>query len=332
MLRFGIFSVDEFRPVPLGAPRIVRMAFTSRRVSLQLLRTSQPASAAELRVFQSLVSNLRLSSGVYRTTYGGRFKDVDTAVNALLSKHFVLDSKLEVHDWAASDGLTSSEWAVSLFDLFPRASFTASDFLLFLVEAMLADGSLLILEPNGHPLQYVRRPFAVRLEPPEPILMIVNRLIGRKALARFKNLQLRIPSAWLESEEAELVTATATLRKLPLTHPHARMLEASDPRFSICHHSAFESLDRPVDVIRTMNIFNHAYFPPARLIEGARAVWKSLNAGGFWIVGRTTEEGDSRNHVTILERTDSGWRIGGRISGGSDIEDLILSAGTTWSH
>lgn len=308
------------------------MAFNSRRVSLQLLRTSQPASVAELRVFQSLVSNLRLSSGVYRTTYPGRFKDVDAVVNALLSKHFARDSKLEVHDWASSDGLTSCEWAVSLLDLFPRASFTASDLLLFLVEATLTDGSLFILEPNGHPLQYVRRPFAVRLEPPEPILMIVNRLIGRRALARFKKLQLRIPPAWLESEEAELATATATFRKLPLTHPNARMLEVNDPRFSIRHHSAFESLERPVDVIRTMNIFNKSYFPPARLIEGARAVWKSLNAGGLWIVGRTAEEGDSRNHVTIFERTDSGWRIADRIAGGSDIEDLILSAGAAWSQ
>ena len=56
-------------------------------------------------------------------------------------------------------------------------------------------------------------------------------------------------------------------------------------------------------------------------------MWKSLNAGGFWIVGRTAEEGDARNHVTILARTDSGWRIGGRIAGGSDIEDLILCCG-----
>lgn len=332
MLRFGIFSVDAFHAVPLNVPRIIRMAFTSRRVSLQLLRTGQPASAAELRVFQSLVSNLRLSSGVYRTTYAGRFRDVDAIVNALLSRHFARDSKLDVHDWASSDGLTSSEWAVSLFDLFPRASFTASDLLLFLVEATLADGSLLILEPNGHPLQYIRRPFAVRLDPPEPILMIVNRLIGRIALARFKKLKLQIPSAWLESEEAELATATAIFRKLPLTHPSARMLDASDSRFSIRHHSAFESLERPVDVIRTMNFFNRAYFPPARLIEGVRSVWKSLNAGGFWIVGRTAEEGDSRNHVTILERTDSGWRIGDRIAGGSEIEDLILSPGMTWSQ
>ena len=332
MLRLGIFSVNDYRPAPPGAPRIVRMAFTSRRVSLQLLRTSVPVSVVELQVFQSLITNLRLSSGVYRTTYGGRLKDVDGVVNALLAKRRAPESKLEVHDWAASDCLTSSEWAASLFNLFPRLSFTASDLLLFLVEATLPDGSLFILEPNGHPLQYVRRPFVVRLEPPEPILMLVNHLIGRRALARFAKLQLQIPSAWLESEEEDLSTATSALRKLPLTHPEARTLEANESRFATCLHSAFEPLDRPVDVIRTMNIYNRAYFPPARLLEGASAVWKSLNKGGFWIVGRTIEEGEPRNDVTILERMDRGWRIVTRIGRGSEIEDLVISAGTAQSQ
>jgi hypothetical protein len=332
MLRFGIFSVDEYRPVPTDAPRIVRMAFTSRRVSLQLLRTSLPASAAELRVFQYLVTYLRLSSGVYRTTYGGRLRDVDEAVNALLTKRFAPESRIEVHDWAASDCLTSSEWAASLFNLFPRASLTASDLLLFLVEATLADGSVLVMEPNGHPLQYVRRPFVIRLEPAEPMLMLVNHLIGRRALARAAKLRLAIPAAWLESEEEELATANAILRKLPLTHPEARLLEAHESRFSMCLHSGFEPLDRPVDVIRTMNFFNRAYFPPGRLIEGMQAVWKSLKTGGCWIVGRTEETRPARNDVTIFERLDRGYRVVERIGRGSEIEDLVLDTEMTMSQ
>src|SRR4051812_46739135 len=325
MLRFGIFSVDDYRPVPWSAPRIVRMAFTSRRVSLQLLRTSLPASAAELRVFQYLVTYLRLGSGVHRTTYAGRLRDVDDVVNALLTKRYAPEAMIEVHDWAASDCLTSAEWAASLFNRFPRASLTASDLLLFLVEATLPDGSLLIMEPNGHPLQYVRRPFVIRLEPPEPMLMLVNRLIGRRALAHAARLQLAIPAAWLESEEEELATAGATLRKLPLTHPEARLLEAEEPRFSMCLHSAFEPLGRPVDVIRTMNFLNRAYFPPERLIEGMRAVWKSLKPGGCWIVGRTEETQPARNDVTIFARLDRGYRVVERIGRGSEIEDLVLN-------
>ena len=329
MLRFGIFSVGEYRPVPTAAPRIVRMAFTSRRVSLQLLRTRLPAPAGELRVFQYLVTNLRLSSGIYRTTYGGRLRDVDEAVNALLRGRLAPDSAIVVHDWAASDCLTSAEWATSLVKLFPRASLTASDLLLFLVEATFADGAVLIMEPNGHPLQYVRRPFVVRLEPPEPRLMLINHLIGRKALAK---LQLHIPEEWLESDETELATATAVLRKLPLTHPEARLLAAAEPRFSMCLHSGFEPLRKPVDVIRTMNFFNHSYFPPERLLEGIQAVWKSLNTGGYWIVGRTDETQPPRNDVTILERLDRGFRAVARIGEGSEIEGLIFNGDSALSQ
>ena len=325
MLRFGIFNVDEFRQPP-HAPRIVRMAYTSRRVSLQLLRTSLPASAAELRVFQYLITYLRVSPGVYRTTYPGRFKDVDGVVNALLKERFPSGAALQIHDWAASDCLTSAEWAASLFELFPRVSVTASDLLLFVVEATLPDGSIFIVEPNGHPLQYVRRPFVVRLDPPEPILMLVNRWIGRRALARFAALQLRIPAEWLESEEEQLATSAAVFRKLPLTHPEARLLAENEPRFTIRPHSAFEPLDRPAGVIRTMNIFNRSYFPQERLREGARAVWKSLDAGGLWIVGRTAEDEDRRNHASVLERTESGFRVVDRVGRGSEIEELVLSA------
>jgi hypothetical protein len=325
MLRFGIFDVDDYRPPPRGAPRIVRMAYTSRRVSLQLLRTNLPASAAEIRVFQHLVTNVRVSRRVYRTTYPGRFKDVDLAVNALLTRRFPAESPLEVHDWAASDCLTSFEWAASLFALFPRASVTASDLILFLVEATLPDGAVLIVEPNGHPLQYVRRPFVVRLDPPEPILMLVNRLIGWRAKARAAALQLSISPEWLESDEERLATSAATFRKLPLVHPEARLMAEKEPRFSIRRHSAFEPIERPVDVIRTMNIFNRSYFPPERLREGARAVWKSLNAGGYWIVGRTAEDEDARNHASVLERTESAFRAVARIGRGSEIEELVLS-------
>ncbi|HEY6140671.1 MAG TPA: hypothetical protein VI670_23200 [Thermoanaerobaculia bacterium] len=321
MLRFGIFDAGDYRPPPRGAPRIVRMLYTSRRVSLQLLRTSLPASPAELRVFQYLVNFVRVS-GVYRTTFPGRFKDLDPAVNELLAERHAPDAALDVHDWAASDCLTSFEWAASLFTLFPRASVTASDLMLSLVEATLPNGSVFILEPDGHAVQYVRRPFVVRLDPPDPALMVVNRLIGWRAQRRIAARPLRIPPEWLDSDSEELVTGEATLRKLPLTHPQARLLAANEPRFSIRRHSAFEPIERSADVIRTMNIFNRAYFAPERLRGGANAVWKSLKPGGTWIVGRTTER-EGRNDATVFERGESGFRVLARLGNGSEIEELV---------
>lgn len=323
MLRFGVFDAADYRAAPPGAPWIVRRFFTSRRVSFELLRTKLPPSAAELNVFQSLVANLRLSSGVYRTTYRGRFQELDGAIDALLAARHAPESPLEVHDWAASDCLTSAEWAVSLFQRFPRASLIASDLILFLVEATLPDGSIFFLEPSGQLLQYVRRPFVIRLVPPEPRLMLVNHWIGRRAEARLAALQLSIPQAWLDSNDTELTTPAAALRKVPLSHPEARLLAERDPRFTMRPHSVFEPLGRPADVIRTMNIFNRAYLPPERLRDGARAVWKSLKSGGCWIVGRTDEDNGGGNKATIFERTESAFRVMARIGGGSEIEDYV---------
>jgi len=323
MLRFGIFSVEEYRPIPAGASLIVR-ALTNKRISLQLLRTDVHASPAEIVVFESATLDLRLGGRIYRTSYRGRFTGLDPVLNALLSERYGPDSAIEVHDWAASDGLASSEWATSLFRIFPRATLIASDQTLFLVEVTLPDGAVFIVEANGRGLQYVQRPFVVRLDPPEPKVFLVNWMIGRKALARLATLQLLIPASWLESEEDLLSTPSSTLRKIPLTHPEARMLEATEARFSMRCHSAFERLDRPVEVIRTMNLLNRGYFSPERLQEGACAVWHSLRVGGCWIVGRTLKDG--RLNASVFERTDTGYRPITRIGEGSEIEELALHA------
>jgi hypothetical protein len=322
LLPFGTFSVDDFRPLPDSAPRLVRRIEPAlRRVSLQLLRTSVPASTRESAVFEFLVNYLRLGSGVCRTTHRGRLAAVDAVSNELLRGRYG-DRPLDVHDWAASDALTTVEWAASLFLLFPRASLTASDLMLTLVEATLSDAAAFILEPDGHPLQYIRRPFVIRLEPPEPWWLFLNRRMGKKAKARFDALHLEIPSAWIEADDESFSAPQATLRKISLIHPDARLLLASEPRFSICRHSVFAPLERAVDVIRTMNIFNRGYFPAERLQEGIRTVFESLKPDGCWIVGRTKEE---RQNVTILERTDSGFRPLVRIGDGSEIEDLALT-------
>src|SRR5260221_370690 len=147
MLRLGVLACDDFRPPPPGASRR-RHAISAEHVSLQLLRTGVPASRVELAVFELLTKHLQFG-GTYRTTYPGRFGDVDAAVNALLVERYGAEASLETHDWAASDALTSCEWAASLFSSFPRAALTASDLTLFLVEAILPDGSAFILEPNG---------------------------------------------------------------------------------------------------------------------------------------------------------------------------------------
>jgi|GEM_PF-2807214 len=86
----------------------------------------------------------------------------------------------------------------------------------------------------------------------------------------------------------------------------------------------------PVDVIRSMNIFNTGYFEPPRLAEGARAVWSSLKPGGVWIVGRTWQEKPPSHNVSFFERTGNGFKLLRRYGDGSEIESIVLQE--TWSE
>jgi hypothetical protein len=135
---------------------------------------------------------------------------------------------------------------------------------------------------------------------------------------------LEIPEAWLESADETLAAPPFHLRKIPAVHPDARMLQARDRRFFVRRHSVFETLQQPVDVIRTMNIFNQAYFSQERLVVGAQAVWSSLKPGGLWIVGRTWSDNPPTNHATVLERTAHGFEMVKQFGEGSEMAPLAL--------
>ncbi len=139
--------------------------------------------------------------------------------------------------------------------------------------------------------------------------------------------RLHIPAEWLNSDSDTLNAPPFHVRKIPLIHPDAEAFRARDGRFSIERHSVFSALEQPVDVIRSMNIFNRIYFPPERLTEGARAVWRSLKSGGWWIVGRTWRESPPSSDVSIFEKEPGGFRLVKRYGEGSEIESIALADG-----
>jgi hypothetical protein len=282
----------------------------------------------KVSLFQHALHGLRLSSGVYRTTCRGRFEHLNRRLNELLGARFDRTAALEVQDWAASDCLTSAEWASSLFAEFPKARLTASDLTLFFVEADLPGGESFILEPNGEALQYIRPPFVIRLNPPERRLLAVNWLLCRHASSKLRELRRRwaIPAAWLDSDSETLDQPPFVFRKISLVHPEAEILRRSSTRFAVQRHSVFEPLAEPCDAIRTMNIFNPGYFDEPRLREGARAVWLSLRQGGIWAVGRTWQDDPPKHRASVFAKEDRGFRLLDRYDGGSEIDELIASA------
>lgn len=330
MLKLGVTTREQFLSLTVG-PRRARL-FSLRgaeRTSYTLLRRPSQPSAQDIQVFERLMPYVRLSGGTYRTTSPGRFRNLDPDVNELLRSEFDSQTPLEVQDWAASACLTSSEWAQSLFPSFSRLKFVASDLLLFLVELQDRAYGTFVFEPGGAPLQFIKPPFVIRLTPPERWIFPLNRWLGDKAWRRWRELNPLPDSvhAWIASDtQNPLDIDGLRLNKLSLIHPRAVELARTDSRFTTRRQSVFEPLSSPVHVIRTMNIFNMAYFSEGELLKGAHAVIDSLVPGGIWVLGRTVQENPPVHEVTIFrKKARPRLELVKRIGPGSEIESLVLS-------
>ena len=333
MLKLGVYKPEQFyASPPRGLWSYVYYRLSRSRVSFSLLRQAETGTAAGAALFERLMPHVQLANGVCRTTFSGRFEDLDPVVNRLLCQAFSSSDPIQVEDWAASACLTSVEWAETLFPLFPHLRFVASDRETFLVEAeRLASNEVFIAEAGGRLLQYVRPPFVIRIEPPEPWLLPVNKIAYLWALRVWKDACNT--GILTDCQNNTTVGGPASkrhgfaIRQLPLTHPRALFLARNDSRFAIRQHSIFNPAPIPCHAIRSMNILNKAYFSDSELNRGIHVIVSSLKPGGLWVVGRTICEKPREHDVSIFRKTSSGrLDVLERLGAGSEIHDLVLSA------
>jgi len=325
MWKLGILEPAQYLARPQGWGGM-------RWVSYQLLRTGTPASEQEIARVEAIMRHLQLSSGVYRTTFPGRFGDLDPWISSWLVRHFPANAELLIEDRAASDCLLSAEWARQLSAVFPQSHVTASDLTLHLIEYQTARDSF-IVESGGNGLQYIRPPFVINLQRKEPFILPVNAALRFWALRRWK--QLRRSVDWMDPW---LTSAALTdkpdegkgfrLKKISVLHPSARQLaSAGAVRFTIRRHSVFDPSSPLCHVLRTMNIFNRSYFSAGQLRHGVQAVERSLLLGGIWIVGRTVKDLPPVHEVTIYRKTVAGFERLDRWGAGSEMEPLVETVG-----
>jgi hypothetical protein len=291
-----------------------------------LLATNDSPTAADTSRFERLMPQICLSSGVARTTARGRFGVLDREIAKVLRELYPAGSPLRVEDWAVSNGITAAEWFRVLAEDYPQLRFVASDWTVYLVAAEYSkDGSTYILEPDGTPIQYIREPFVVSLVQKHHWVYAVNRRVHQYALESWRQIgfQLTLPNDWndFSATPSEFDSGPLRLRRLSLFHPEVLKLQSE--QFRVCRHSVFDALSDPVDMIRTMNILNRAYFSDEQLQAAASAVAKSLRPGGVWIVGRSAGEHPGDHQVTICRRGEKGWQVYWRLGGGSEIEPLL---------
>jgi hypothetical protein len=299
-------------------------------IAANMLPTNPHASSEELDRFERIILQLRLSDGTFRATIRNRLAAIDEKVGSILPSIFPLNSNLLVEDWAVSSGITAAEWFQSLQQLYPNITFTASDRVLYLVEAQLKnERGAFIVEPGGEAIQYIRAPFVVSLSEMQHPFYFINRSVQRRAIRKWRQISrdLRVPAAWehVNGSSQTLSLDKLVLRRLPLIHP--QVMEMRSEHFLIKQHNIFTPLSKPVHVIRTMNVLNRSYFTASRLQSAADAIRQSLYSSGLWIVGRTVKDNPPDHEVTIVQKTRCGWETVLRIGKGSEMES-ILSPGT----
>jgi hypothetical protein len=295
-------------------------------IAANMLPTNPHASSADLDRFERIILQLRLSDGTVRATVRNRLAAVDERIGSILPSIFPLDTNLLVEDWAVSSGITAAEWFQSLQRIDPNVTFTASDRLLYLVEARLKDEpGTFIVEPRGEPIQYIRPPFVVSLTEMQHPVYLINRSLQRRATLKWKDISrnFRVPASWddVNASSQTLTLDEFVLRRLPLIHP--QVMEMRGEHFRIKQHSVFTSLSQPVHVIRTMNILNRSYFTAAQLRSAADAIWQSLHFSGLWIVGRTVTDNPPDHEVTVMQKTLCGWEALLRMGKGSEMESIV---------
>lgn len=319
MLKLGICTAAQDTPIQRWWRR--------GPIAANLLPTRVPASAEELDRFERILAQLRLSNGTVKTTARNRLAAVDDKVGALLPTVFPPHRPLLVEDWAVSSGITAGEWYRLLRQVYPQATFTASDWMLYLVEARRPQSAdAFIVEPSGIPIQYIRAPYVVSLTEMQHPVYVVNRAVQRRAMREWEKARkdFRIPAEW-DNANGSLQTDSGAflLRRLPLVHPE--VMQMRNDNFRIKQHSVFRPLEQPAHVIRTMNILNRSYFTATQLRSAAEAIGESLHIGGLWIVGRTVTESPLEHEVTVLQKSASGWEPLLRMGKGSEMESILWS-------
>src|ERR1017187_2428380 len=319
MYKFGVWRPDDLENTRTILGK-------TRQYAYSLLRIPAPPTPADIARFETVIRTVRLSSGIFRTTYRSRFCDLDAVTQRVLERTYPADQALELHDLAASDGLLSIHWAERVYAAFPRARMTASDVTLYLIEAVSKSGETYILEPDGRPIQYTRPPFVVSIDVPESVAYPVNALARSWGRQRLQDLRLCSTEVRWNGVPDEQVARCGgwTFRQIPLAHP-AALSHARNGRFRLVHADAFSPSQSKYDVVRVMNLYQPTVFSSVKIHEGLRVTLDSLTDGGILIVGRTIEREGQRNDVSIFQKTGGRVRVMERLGKGFEFEHSVIA-------
>jgi hypothetical protein len=278
---------------------------TARAILLSGKTNSGPDEFAFFR-------SLKLRSGVTKTTFSDRMRDVDAWFIEYLSG----DEVHEILDVGISSGITTVELCELLESRNVKYRLTGmdSDLTAFLIT--FGEDRSVLVDSKGHPIHFEidGRGFGyVRGTNPKHFY---DRAVLRLQSGFFLNFRLRAELASIG--ETRNISGT-TIRKIDLVSRKVKQ----NPSIDLLEDSIFGEGDRrKYSVIRAANILNRSYFGEVQLADALRKLAGRLKPGGIMMVCRTNFEG--QNNATVFRLDEIGdFGIIGRFGNGSEIEEIV---------
>jgi hypothetical protein len=257
-------------------------------------------------------SSIKLSNGTFKSTYSGRFEQLNRELVQLLARsRAAIDQVLDV---GVSSGTTTLELLRDLQEAGFSPRITATDFLVEAYIVPLYPLCRALVDRDGFPLQYellgaVVRPWLRRRDYADGMAVVrwlVNRLCGRRA--------------------REALRRGEDVRPVRLVSPRL----ASRPDVEVLRDDILEhnpALADRFDLVRAANILTRYYFGEEQLRRGIAHLRSYLAGPGALLLVARTYHGRRDVHGTLFELMPSRrLRAVGRFGHGSELEQLVVEA------
>ncbi|MFZ0771037.1 MAG: class I SAM-dependent methyltransferase [Candidatus Sulfotelmatobacter sp.] len=282
------------------------------------------AGAASPELQRNFFDCLRLKNGVYKTTYPHRLDDLNTRV----ADYLPASRPLRLLDVGISSGVSTLEWMDSLEAARIDYHMTGIDLTIDGLLVSFGDRLHAVLDGTKWPLlfeidgQWLSNPPRKR--------HLVRHFFS---LALVKYALFLWARRYRESEFEQvqrILGMPTTTRAIHLVTPGLM----NHPRVTIAEGNILtqSGLQGEFHAIRAANILNRGYFDDDTLTKILQNLRRHLTPNGILAVCQTHDE-ESVNRAAIFELgEDNRFAVLAKMSGGSEIEDLILQLPTASAH
>jgi len=314
MTQFGIYEFGIYRKSQLKNLKDLKTFLADhKKISITLYdQIVDEPNAEELAEY--ILLEATDERGAYKRTYAKRFESFDGTILDHINQHFNSKNLISVHDLAVSDGRTAVGFFEKISKIFPKISYTASDY-----------------SPNVFVIE--KKPYTITISPSGKVLEILWPPFVCKPLKRDRYysinyiisvfLQFFIAPSILKMHKKGLLKA----RELSLFAPSVLKLSKIDERFNLMQHNVLNPLSDNYNIIRAMNIFNTSYFSVDEFKIALKNVYHGLKENGFLITGSNQDAG-SLVHGGLYQKTSKGFKKLWQSGDGSPIDSMILKAHT----